>query len=175
MSLDRGHDVGDLYDSERVALRNIKQAMQIKHISKAATTISEEDAMKRSYTNEVIQRCAEAGLVVDVLWNWQTLRCLGCSIKTAKPVTFDAGSSCPGCGDSDGQVHESSPDCSSDPDDQNLYWKPKVVVTGRTEKLKEFDHDRMKHEVRSGLLDGKVGGIREDGTFREDLKKKDYF
>lgn len=169
-----GHEIRDLYDHERKALQTIKQAMQIKHMSKAATTIDEEDAMKRAYTNEVAQRCAEIGLVVDVQWDWETLRCLGCSIKTGKAMTFDSNSACPGCGDRDGERHAGSPDCSADPDDQNLYWKPRVVVTGRTDKLAEYDHDRQKFEVRSGLLDGKVGEIREDGSWREDFRKKSY-
>ncbi len=30
-------------------------------------------------------------------------------------------------------------------------WIPVIYITGRVEEVKEFDHDRMQHEVRSNL------------------------
>lgn len=141
-----GHEVKDLYDSEKRALHGIKLALSARHSFKGVKTIDQEDAVKRAFTHEAQQRCAEIGLVVDVLWDWE-----------------------------DDKTGDRSPNVSDDPDDNNLYWNPKIVVVARTEKLAEFDHDRLKHEIRSGLLDGKVGEIREDGTFREDARKKDYY
>lgn len=169
-----GKEIKDLYDSERAALESIRQAMQLKHMTRRATTIDDEDAVKRAFTSECVQRCAEIGLVVDVLWVWKTLRCPFCSAP-GRPSTFEEGEACPGCSRRDGLDHAQSPDCSYDPDNQDLYWIPKVVVTGRTEALKEYDHDRQKFEVTKGLLDGRAGYIREDGTLREDPKKRDIY
>lgn len=68
-------------------------------------------------------------------------------------------------------------DVSDDPNDKNIYHVPTVVIAGRIDNdtEKTMDHDRMTHEIRNGQLDGKVGSIREDGSFREDFKKKDYY
>lgn len=136
----------DLYDSEKKALHGIRIALAAKHSFKGVLTIDQEDAVKRAFTHEAHQRCAEIGLIVDVLWEWE-----------------------------DENTGERSPDVSDDPDDKNLYWNPRIVVIGRTDKLDEYDHDRQKFEVRSGLLDGKAGEIRADGSFREDPRKKSYY
>lgn len=56
----------------------------------------------------------------------------------------------------------------------NLYHIPTVEILGRIDNEFNMDHERMKHEVTSGELDGKAGFIREDGTFREDPIKKSY-
>lgn len=71
-------------------------------------------------------------------------------------------------------VHvEFSVDVSDDPGDYNLYYIPKISIRGRVDHLKEFDHDRQKHEIRSGILDGKVGVIDPNtGELKEDPKKK---
>jgi len=169
------HEIKDLYDSERKALQGIRFAMASKYMTKGATTELQEDDLKRKFTDEAINRCAEIGLVVDVLWYWTQLRCAVCSFKTGKDILFNEGESCPSCGSHEGDWHAGSPDCSDDPTDNNLYWNPRIVVVGRTEKMQEYDHDQQKHEVRSGLLDGKAGEIREDGSFREDAKKKNFF
>lgn len=70
-------------------------------------------------------------------------------------------------------VPEFVPDCSDDPNDWNLYLKPVLTVNGRIDKLKEFDHDLQKHEVREGVFDGVKGVIDPNtGLMREDAKKK---
>lgn len=43
---------------------------------------------------------------------------------------------------------------------------PTVTVTGRTSEV-QIDHDRIRHEVQSGQLDGQVGKIDEHGTWKE--------
>lgn len=52
-------------------------------------------------------------------------------------------------------------------------YVPNVTVVARIEKT-DIDHDLIAAETKAGLFDGKVGGIREDGQFREDLMKKSY-
>ncbi len=165
--IDIGQEVQDLYDHERAALRDVKNILLRKHSFKGVKTIDQEEAIQRAFTHEAVSRCAEIGLVIDVLWHWDTYTCTGCRVK------FDEATSiCSTCGGE--VVRKGSPDCSDDEDDQNLYWNPALVVTGRTEKLNGFDHDRQRHEVKSGLLDGIKGEIRENGEFREDLRKQSY-
>lgn len=65
------------------------------------------------------------------------------------------------------------PDCSDDPEDMTLFWNPRLIVNDRTDKIGEYDHDRQKHEIRSGILDGKVGVIDPNtGELKEEPKKK---
>lgn len=64
-------------------------------------------------------------------------------------------------------------DVSDDPTDMNLYYTPQIKFKGRVDHVKEFDHDRQKHEIRSGLLDGQAGVIDPNtGEFKEEPKKK---
>jgi hypothetical protein len=65
------------------------------------------------------------------------------------------------------------PDVSDDPEDNNLYWLPRVIVEDRTDKIDEIDHDRMRHEIVTGEADGQPGYMRPDGTKHEDPKSKD--
>jgi len=51
---------------------------------------------------------------------------------------------------------------------------PQITIMGRVNKHAGTDHDQIKHEVQAGLYDGRKGGMREDGTWREDLTKKSY-
>lgn len=139
------NEISNVYDHERKALADIRRVLLAKHAFRGVMTIDQESAIQRTFSREAAERCAEIGLVVDVLWEW-----------------------------TDENTGETSPDVSDDISDRNLYWKPRIVIVGRTDKLAEFDHDRQKAEVRSGLLDGKVGEIREGGEFREDFKRKSY-
>lgn len=148
-----GDGVKELYDSERAAIVQIRDEMRKKHSFRGVTTIKEEDDVKRRFTNEVRERCSDIGFVIEVEWNWESEEV-----------------------DEDGIPLHQSPCASAVPEDMNLYWLPRVVVIGRTEKLKEFDHDKQKHEVRSGLLDGKVGVIDPNtGLLSEDPKKKNIY
>lgn len=66
------------------------------------------------------------------------------------------------------------PGVSDDPDDNNLYWNPRVIVSSRVTKLTEFDHDQQQYEITHGVLE-EPGYIRPDGTISEDPKKKDIY
>ncbi|QDH91812.1 hypothetical protein SEA_PHRAPPUCCINO_137 [Mycobacterium phage Phrappuccino] len=168
--------IQDLYDSERAALRDIERVLRQRHSFKGVMTIDQEDAIKRTFEQEARERCAEIGLVVDIQWHWEKHGCPTCSARQGRPITFDGTLKCPACGQ-EGQRVGGSPDVSDDPADNNLYWNPRLIVTDRINKLKigEYDHDRQRHEIRSGLLDGNVGTIREDGSWREDPKRKDIY
>lgn len=50
-------------------------------------------------------------------------------------------------------------------------YLPNIAFLARTAE-KVTDHDEIAHEVRAGLVDGKVGTIREDGSWREDSIRK---
>lgn len=52
-------------------------------------------------------------------------------------------------------------------DDGNFYVSPIITPVERLNTL-EFDHDRMKQEVRSGELDGVAGVIDEKGNFKQE-------
>lgn len=43
---------------------------------------------------------------------------------------------------------------------------PTVTITGRTYEV-EIDHDRIRHEVQGGEMDGKVGKMDEAGAWKE--------
>lgn len=65
------------------------------------------------------------------------------------------------------------PDCSDDPTDWELYWTPTFTVIGRVDKIKEFDHDRQKHEIRNGVYDGVKGVIDPNtGQMKDEPKSK---
>lgn len=51
-------------------------------------------------------------------------------------------------------------------------WMPGIEPIGRTRKESETDHDRIKHGIQHGLLDGQPGYIRADGTKHEDPIRK---
>lgn len=50
---------------------------------------------------------------------------------------------------------------------------PRVVITGRTRKEEETDHDRIRFGVVNGLADGQKGYIRPDGSLSEEPRKKE--
>ncbi len=66
------------------------------------------------------------------------------------------------------------PDVSDNPSDNNIYWLPRPIIGARLDKIEEVDHDRMAHEIRSGMLDGKEGVIDPNdpaGGLKEPKKK----
>lgn len=145
--------VKELYDSERQQILDIRTAMLRKHAFRGVTTVKEEDDIKRRFTNEVRERCIEAGFVVEVEWTWESEE-----------------------KDAEGYPLHQSPCVSAYAEDPNLYWLPRLVFVARTDKLGEFDHDRQKHEIRSGLLDGKAGVLDPNtGELKESPKKKNIY
>lgn len=56
--------------------------------------------------------------------------------------------------------------------DRNIFHIPTVSIAGRTERGASTDFDRIQSEIVDGEADGQVGFLREDGTRREDARKK---
>lgn len=56
--------------------------------------------------------------------------------------------------------------------DNSIFHVPTVSIAGRTERNKETDFDRIQSEIVDGEADGQLGFLREDGTRREDARKK---
>jgi hypothetical protein len=54
-------------------------------------------------------------------------------------------------------------------------YVPRISISGRTRKETEIDHDRMQHDIVSGLADGIKGYIREDGTEHEEPIRKTIY
>jgi hypothetical protein len=123
--------VKDLYPTENNALISIQAAVTRELLFR---NLGSEDAFKRKFTEQMVNRCAEIGLAVKVT-GWEA-------------------------------------DCSDDPNDWNLYWKPTVEIYDRIDQITELDHDRFQAEVVAGEADGQAGYTREDGTKREDPIKK---
>jgi hypothetical protein len=146
-------EVKELYESDKDKLRDIARTMHDRYKSGKLATPVEDAARRAQYARELTDRVNEAGFACDVLWEWQTE-------KT----------------DDDGYPLAQSPTVSDDPDDQNLYWVPQVIITGRTATLLDYDHDKQKFEVREGVYDGLKGVIDPNtGTLKEDAKRKDIY
>lgn len=146
-------EVKELYESDKARLRDIARVMYERYRSGKLLTPVEDSARRASYAKELAERINEAGFTCDVLWEWQTEQT-----------------------DDDGYPLAQSPTVSDDPDDNNLYYLPQVIITGRTAKLLDYDHDKQKFEVRDGVFDGVKGVIDPNtGTMREEAKKKDIY
>lgn len=146
-------EVKELYESDKDRLRDIARTMHDRYKTGKLLTPVEDAARRAQYARELTDRVNEAGFACDVLWEWQTE-------KT----------------DDDGYPLARSPTVSDDPDDQNLYWVPQVIITGRTATLLDYDHDKQKFEVREGVYDGLKGVIDPNtGTLKEDAKRKDIY
>ena len=146
-------EVKELYESDKVALREIARTMSERYREGKLLTPVEDAARRATYARELTERINEAGFSCDVLWEWQTEET-----------------------DAEGFPLRQSPTVSDDEDDQNLYWIPQVIITGRTAKLLDYDHDKQKFEVREGTFDGVKGVIDPNtGLLREDSKKKDIY
>jgi metal-dependent amidase/aminoacylase/carboxypeptidase family protein len=111
------------------------------------TNMADADVQRR-FINEAKGVYAENGLIATVEMTWQ---------DPDDPEKF-------------------SPTASDDETDMNLYWLPRIVVIGRVDKLKEYDHDKQSHEVKAGVFDGKAGVIDiNTGLLKEDSKKKNIY
>lgn len=146
-------EVKELYESDKSRLRDIARTMAERYREGKLLTPVEDAARRATYARELTERINEAGFSCDVLWEWQTE-------KT----------------DDDGYPLAQSPTVSDDENDQNLYWIPQVIITGRTATLLDYDHDKQKFEVREGTFDGVKGVIDPNtGLLKEDAKKKDIY
>ena len=153
MSIEFRPEVKELYESEKKRLAEVRETMFKRYGQSKLLTNDEEVKRQEQFSRELCERIAELGFAADVLWTWQSEE-----------------------KDEDGFPVAQSPCVSDYEDDNNLYWIPKVVITGRTAKLLEYDHDRQKFEVREGVFDGVKGVIDPNtGELREDGKKKDIY
>ena len=144
-------DVPDLYDHEMVQIRTVWGALQRKY---ARETDMASDTVQQRFIREAQGVFAENGFDVHVEVAWM-------DPPQVNPKTGEI------------EIGASSPTVSDSPDDWNLYYLPRVKIKGRVDHLKEFDHDRQKHEIRSGMLDGKTGVIDPNtGEMKEDSKKQ---
>jgi hypothetical protein len=155
MPIEFGEGVKELYESEKLAIENIRDAMIGRYPARDGLTVLEQAARRATFSGELRDRLAEAGFVGDVIWEWES--------EERHPE------------DPDLPLHQ-SPDTTYIPGDMSLIYTPKVVVTGRTAKLLEFDHDKQKFEVRDGVFDGVKGVIDPNtGILKEDARKKDIY
>lgn len=155
MDFNFGSDVKELYESDKAQIRDVVLLMYNRYKDGKLLTPQEDAARRGQFAREVQERVAELGFVADLLWTWES--------EERDPTDPDLPA-------------RYSPCCSADPDDQNIYWMPKMVITGRTAKLLDFDHDKQKFEVRDGVFDGIKGVIDPNtGTMREDSKRKDIY
>lgn len=153
MELGNSAEIKDLYEAEKVTLTEIGRVMRERYANSSLLTPKEEVDRRNRYARELVERCAEAGFVADVEWVWQSEE------KDAEDIPL-----------------RQSPTVSDDPDDQNLYYIPRLIISGRTEALREYDHDKQKHEVREGVFDGVKGVIDPNtGLLREDARKKEIY
>lgn len=152
---DFGSEISDLYESDKAVLKDIKLAVESRYREAKLLTPVEDMARRAQCARELIERVNEAGFACDVLWEWES--------EERHPE------------DPDIPLHQ-SPDTTDDPGDMSLIYTPKLIITGRTAKLLDYDHDKQKFEVREGVFDGVKGVIDPNtGLLREDSKKKDIY
>lgn len=155
MTVEFGEGVKDLYESEKLAIKRVKDAMDARYRDVKLLTPVEDMARRAKFSRELIDRIADVGFACDVLWEWES--------EERHP-------------DDPELPLQQSPDTSYDPDDMNLFYTPKLVITGRTAKLVDYDHDRQKFEVRDGVYDGVKGVIDPNtGLLKDDAKRKDIY
>ncbi len=143
-------DVGELYESEKLAAEVVCRSVRQKYAGKA--NFGDSDVQQR-FANEVIGKCSEEGLVVAVDFSWH---------EEPDPKN----------------PHKEldSPTVSDDPNDFNIYYLPRVRVIGRVDKVAEFDHDKQQFEIRAGEYDGVKGVVViNTGELKEEAKKKNIF
>lgn len=153
MELGKTAEIKELYETEKITLTEIGRVMLSRYANSGLSTPKEEVDRRNRYARELIERCAEAGFVADVEWVWAS------DEKDPDDIPL-----------------RQSPTVSDDPDDQNLYYIPRLIISARTEALKEYDHDRQTHEVRGGVFDGIKGVIDPNtGVLKDDAKRKDIY
>jgi hypothetical protein len=153
MELGKTAEIKELYETEKITLTEIGRVMRTRYANSGLSTPKEDIDRRNRYARELIERCAEAGFVADVEWVWAS------DEKDPDDIPL-----------------RQSPTVSDDPDDQNLYYIPRLIISARTEVLKEYDHDRQTHEVRSGAFDGITGVIDPNtGLLKDDAKRKDIY
>ena len=54
-------------------------------------------------------------------------------------------------------------------------WQPSLMDVHRIKEEAEHDHDRIRHDIVTGKIDGQAGYVREDGSKREDPRSKNIY
>lgn len=153
MSESRPNELKDLYPSERKAAQGVMQALRLKHLFRTQGSSTEKQT---------------------AVGNVDGIPVCDAEVRMMKAFETEARQRFAEIGLVVGSVQWDA-DVADDPNDQNLYWVPRPVITARVDKIEEIDHSRMQHEITSGLLDGQKGFVREDGTRREDPKSKNIY
>lgn len=141
-------DVGEFYEHEKKLATMCLGAIQRRYAARREP-LGMPDVQRR-FANETKGVCGENGLLVEVDFEYSE------EYDSNQPDKI-----------------LDSPTVSDDPDDETIYYCPRIRVVGRVNKVKEFDHDRQQHEIRAGVLDGVKGVIDPNsGQLKEDSKKK---
>jgi hypothetical protein len=153
--IEYGEGIKDLYESEKVQIKGILNTMNLRYREPQMLTGLEEIARRAKFARELQERIAEVGFVGEVIWEWQS--------EERHPE------------DPELPLHQ-SPDTTDVPGDMSLIYNPKLVISGRTAKLLDFDHEQQKFEVREGTFDGVKGVIDPNtGLMKDDAKKKTIY
>jgi hypothetical protein len=147
--------VKDLYPSERKACQGIMYALRLKHC---------------------FRRQGESTQSQPVVANLDGVPVCDSEIRMMKAFETEARNRFAEIGLVLGGV-QWEPDVSDDPNDKSIYWNPRPIISARTDKIPEIDHDRMKHEIQGGLLDGRVGVIdpNDPAGGLKDPKRKNIY
>ena len=155
MDFSFGAEVKELYESDKAQIRDVVVLMYNRYREGKILTPLEDAARRGRFTKEVQERVAELGFVADVLWEWES--------EERHPEEPDI-------------PLQQSPTTTDVPGDMSLIYIPKLIITGRTAKLLDFDHDKQKFEVRDGVFDGVKGVIDPNtGLLKEDARRKDIY
>lgn len=154
MSESRPNEVKDLYPSERKAAQGIMQALRLKHLFRAQGSNTEKQV---------------------AVGNVDGIPVCDAEVRMMKNFETEARQRFAEIGLVIGAVQWDA-DVADDPNDQNLYWTPRPIISARVDKIAEIDHDKMAHEIRSGMLDGREGVINPDkpGELTDPKKKTIY-
>lgn len=61
--------VQELYPTERNAVISIRHELLAKHSFKGVSTEAQENAVKRAFENEAVDRLSQIGLKAEIVWN----------------------------------------------------------------------------------------------------------
>lgn len=154
MNVGQPNEVKDLYPSERKAAQGIMQALRLKHLFRTQGSNTEKQAAIGNVDG--IPVCDSELRMMQSFENEARQRFAEIGLVVSN-VQWDA-------------------DVADDPNDQNLYWVPRPIISARVDKIEEIDHNRMAHEIQGGLLDGREGVINPDKPGElTDPKKKQIF
>lgn len=150
----RPNEVKDLYPTERKAAQGIMFALRAKHCFKSQGSNTESQV---------------------AVGNLDGIPVCDSELKMMKAFEIEARNRFAEIGLVLSAVQWDA-DVADDPNDHNLYWVPRPIISARVDKIEEIDHNRMAHEIQHGLLDGREGVINPNKPGElTDPKRKDIF